>query len=107
MQTDTDPRRIVGSVRDEIEAARGTRIWADYVNALKLISQVVFKRSSAFILELMQNAEDSGLGLNSTGTFDIVLSHQRIKISHNGAPFSPKDVRALVSEHSRVPGIVH
>ncbi|HXM43991.1 MAG TPA: DUF3883 domain-containing protein [Bryobacteraceae bacterium] len=82
-------------MRAEIEAARGTRIWTDYVNALKLISQVVFTRSSAFILELLQNAEDSGLGLNSTGTFDIALNRRRIKVSHNGSPFAPADVRAL------------
>jgi hypothetical protein len=35
----------------------------DYVNALKLVSQVIFTRSSGFVLELIQNAEDAGLGL--------------------------------------------
>src|SRR5207249_7508471 len=90
-----DPKIVVGSIRSEIEAARGTRIWTDYVNALKLISQVVFTRSSAFILELLQNAEDSGLGIPSIGNFDVELSHKRIKVSHNGKPFAPEDVQAL------------
>ena len=65
------------------------------MNALKLISQVVFTRSSGFILELIQNAEDAGLGSSSPGMFEITLNQKRIKISHNGRPFTEDDVRAL------------
>ena len=49
-------KNIIETVRSEIEAARGTRIWTDYVHALQLISQVVFTRSSGFVLEFLQNA---------------------------------------------------
>lgn len=91
----TYAKEVVDNIRKEIEAARGTHIWDDYVNALRLISQVVFTRSSGFILELIQNAEDSGFGINETGHFEIRVNHQRIRISHNGRPFNENDVKAI------------
>jgi Protein NO VEIN, C-terminal len=88
-------RKVVEAVRSEIEAARGSRIWVDYVNALKLISQVIFTRSSGFILELLQNAEDSGIRLERAGFFEVSISRRRIRIVHNGAMFTERDLRAL------------
>ncbi len=88
-------KRIVETVRSEIEAAKGTRIWIDYVHALQLISQVVFTRSSGFVLEFLQNAEDAGLELDTRGEFDVSISPARIKISHNGRPFDEANLRAL------------
>jgi len=93
--TITNAKKVVDNIRKEIEAARGTRIWDDYVNALRLISQVVFTRSSGFILELIQNAEDSGLDMTESGTFEIRMNQQRVKISHNGRPFNENDVKAI------------
>ena len=90
-----EPRQVVERIRSEIEASRGSRIWPEYVQALKLISQVVFTRSSGFILELIQNAEDAGRGLDETGSFKISVNPARVKISHNGRPFSAQDVVAL------------
>ncbi|MBI2908898.1 MAG: DUF3883 domain-containing protein [Chloroflexi bacterium] len=95
MQNYEQAKAIVAAIRAQIESSRDTRIWVDYVNALKLISQVVFTRSSGFILELMQNAEDSGLGLCNSGEFQISVSSERVKISHNGKLFSEDDVKAL------------
>lgn len=88
-------KRILESVRKKIEAAKGTRIWGDYINALKLISQVVFTRSSGFVLELIQNAEDSGLGLKTVGEFLISVNMHRVKITHNGRPFNEDEIKAL------------
>ncbi len=88
-------KEVVDNIRKEIENARETHIWKDYVNALRLISQVVFTRSSGFILELIQNAEDSGLGLPGPGCFEISINHERIKVIHNGKPFDENDVRAI------------
>src|SRR5712692_7090298 len=84
----TEPFRVVEEIRKDIEASKGTRIWKDYVSALKLISQVVFTRSSGFILEFVQNAEDSGMGLTTRGVFRISLNKKRIRIEHNGRPFN-------------------
>ena len=88
-------KEVILKTREEIEQAKNTRVWQDYINALKLISQVVFTRSSGFILEFIQNAEDSGINLKNTGNFKIVINKKRIKIIHNGTPFSQNDVRSI------------
>ena len=95
IETITNAKEVVDNIRREIEGARGTHIWDDYVNALRLISQVVFTRSSGFILELIQNAEDSGLDMTEPGRFEIRMNKQRVKISHNGRPFNENDVKAI------------
>src|SRR3990167_4490233 len=95
IETITNAKEVVDNIRQEIEAARGTYIWDDYVNALRLISQVVFTRSSGFILELIQNAEDSGLEVEEPGNFEIRINQQRVKISHNGRLFNDNDVKAI------------
>lgn len=92
---DVDKKKVVEDIRKEIEASKNTYIWSDYVNALKLISQVVFTRSSGFILELIQNAEDAGMGIDSSGVFEIRINKKRVKITHNGGPFSENNVKAL------------
>jgi hypothetical protein len=94
-ETKLDPKAVVEDIRKRIEASRGTQIWGDYISALKLISQVVFTRSSGFILEFIQNAEDSGIGLSQDGVFEISISKHRVKIEHNGRPFNEGNVRAL------------
>jgi len=93
--TITNAKEVVDNIRKEIEDSRETHIWDDYVNALRLISQVVFTRSSGFILELIQNAEDSGLDVSQPGNFEIRINQQRVKISHNGRPFNENDVKAI------------
>lgn len=90
-----DAKLVVESIRKEVERGRGTRIWSDFINALNLISQVVFTRSSGFILELIQNAEDAGLGVPGSGVFNIRLSKDAVRIQHNGIPFSADDVAAI------------
>ncbi len=63
MENSTVRKKAIEDIRKKIEASKGTHIWGDYVNALKLISQVVFTRSSGFILELIQNADCQPLNL--------------------------------------------
>jgi len=95
MEDNVDKKKVVEGVRKEIEASKKTHIWTDYVNALKLISQVVFTRSSGFILELIQNAEDAGLGLGYPGVFEVKINKHRVKVLHNGRPFKKDNVEAL------------
>ena len=90
-----DKKKVVDDIQREIDASKETHIWSDYVNALKLISQVVFTRSSGFILEMIQNAEDAGLGQKSQGVLEIKINKDRVKIIHNGRPFSDNDGRAI------------
>lgn len=88
-------REVVEDIRKQVESARGTRIWGDFINALNLISQVVFTRSSGFVLELIQNAEDAGLAAPGPGVFKVRLGKERVKIEHNGTPFTADDVAAI------------
>ncbi len=89
-------KTTVDGIRNKIEACKGTRIWDDYINSLKLVSQVVFTRSSGFVLELIQNAEDAGQELKNTkGIFQIRINKHRIMVIHNGCPFTDQDVDAL------------
>ncbi|HBI22714.1 MAG TPA: hypothetical protein DDX84_00515 [Nitrospiraceae bacterium] len=78
MKDRQDKKKVVDNIRKEIEDSKGTHIWSDYVNALKLISQGVFTGSSGFILELIQNAEDAGFGLGYPGVFEIKINKNRI-----------------------------
>ena len=95
MEGEVQKRKVIYNIRNEIEGSNGTRIWSDHVNALKLISQVVFTRSSGFILEIIQNAEDAGIGSERPGELEIRINKERVKISHNGRPFSAEDVKAV------------
>lgn len=93
--TTHEAKSIIDTIQQEIKESKGTRIWSDYINALKLIAQVVFTRSSGFVLELVQNAEDAGLGLESPGVFEIRITQDKAKVTHNGRPFNEEDVKAL------------
>ena len=97
MVSSDQAKKIIDKVHQEIEASKGTRIWDGYINALKLISQVVFTRSSGFVLELIQNAEDAGLGLENPGLFEIKINQHRAMMTHNGKLFTEDDMEALCS----------
>ncbi len=90
-----EARQNVERVRHEIEQSRGTWVWKDYVNALRLIADVVFTRASGFILELVQNAEDAGRDLDTQGAVTISVSHTRLKFEHNGRLFTVGDLEAI------------
>jgi HSP90 family molecular chaperone len=88
-------RAAIEAIRSEFEASRNSRIWTDYVNALRLVSQVVFTRSSGFVLEFIQNAEDAGQGLSGKGEILISINKQRLKFVHNGRPFDDSNLGAI------------
>ena len=88
-------RAAVAVDRKDFESSRGSRIWTDYVNALRLVSQVVFTRSSGFVLEFIQNAEDAGQGLSGKGKISISVNRQRLKFVHNGRPFDDSNLEAI------------
>lgn len=95
MNPPTDKRAAVEAIRSAFEKSRDTHIWTDYVNALRLVSQVVFTRSSGFVLELIQNAEDAGQGLPGKGEVSISVNKRRLKFVHNGGPFDESNLRAI------------
>ncbi len=95
MNSHTDKRAAVEAIRQELDSSCGSRIWTDYVNALRLVSQVVFTRSSGFVLEFIQNAEDAGQGLPGKGEISININQQRLKFVHNGRPFDDSNLGAI------------
>ena len=40
MNSAPEKRAAIEAIRSEFEKSRGSRIWTDYVNALRLVSQV-------------------------------------------------------------------
>lgn len=95
MNTTPEKRAAVDAIRAEFESARGSRIWTDYVNALRLVSQVVFTRSSGFVLEFIQNAEDAGQSFSGKGEISISVNQQRLKFVHNGRSFDDSNLGAI------------
>src|SRR5712691_4065911 len=95
MTPDSEKRAAVEAIRLDLEKSRGSRIWTDYVNALRLVSQVVFTRSSGFVLEFIQNAEDAGQDLSGKGEVSISVNQRRLKFVHNGRPFDDANLGAI------------
>src|SRR5206468_1197295 len=95
MNSEAAKRAAVEAIRSEFEKSRDSRIWTDYVNALRLVSQVVFTRSSGFVLEFIQNAEDAGQGLSGKGEIFIRVNQHRLKFVHNGRPFNDSNLGAI------------
>ena len=88
-------KELIEKIKKAIEADKDRRIWKDAVRAVSLVSELVFTRSSHFIMELIQNAEDAGIGLPSTGEMTIRVSHKRVVVTHNARPFNEEDVNAI------------
>ena len=85
----------IEAIKEAILKDRNSRLWKDFTNSLKLITQVVFTKSSGFILEFIQNAEDAGGTQGHSGIFKISFGTNSIRITHNGRPFDEKDVESI------------
>jgi hypothetical protein len=46
-------------------------------------------------MEIIQNAEDAGIGLSENGEMEIRFSRKRVFITHDVRPFSKDNVNAL------------
>ena len=89
-------RELIEEIRNSIEADKGRRLWVDTVRAVSLVSELVFTRSSHFVMEFIQNAEDAGMdGQPADGEMTIRVSQERVLITHNARPFNEDDVDAI------------
>jgi len=88
-------KKFIEEVRQSIEAGKDRRIWEDAVRAVSLVSELIFTRSSHFVMEIIQNAEDAGMEETEKGEMEIRVSRKRVLITHNARPFSKQDVNAL------------
>src|SRR5258708_7012972 len=95
-----DPETWIGDIRTEILAAQTTRLWRDSINMLNTVSESVFSRAAHFILELLQNAEDACARSGHDGRVTFRVSPEDVRVTHNGAPFSPADASAICGVRS-------
>jgi len=84
-------KEIINQIQQEIEQQRTIGgIWEGYCNLQKLASGDIWESSTRYIYELLQNAEDA-----EAEEFKIYISKERIKIVHDGKPFTKDDVRNI------------
>jgi len=84
-------KEIINQIQKEIEQQRKIGgLWEGYCNLQKLASGDIWETSTRYIYELLQNAEDA-----KASEFKIYISKKRIKIVHNGKPFTKDDVRNI------------
>jgi hypothetical protein len=96
-----DCKSWVTQIRKDIDTSRRARLWQDSVNMLSTVSESIFSRSAHFILELLQNAEDAGSAFGTNrGEIEFRISPERIRVTHNGAPFNDTNVDALCGVRS-------
>lgn len=82
---------IINQIQQEIEQQREIGgLWEGYCNLQKLASGDIWESSTRYIYELLQNAEDA-----EATEFKIYISKERVKIVHNGKPFTRDDVRNI------------
>jgi len=90
-------RQEIKHIQDLIlKSIRGSYIGTDFLNLLNILSDFLFIKSSRFIMELLQNAEDACMEIgNTNGEFRILINDKRVRIEHNGKPFDENDLRAI------------
>jgi len=97
----SDARAYINEIRLDIEESSRTRLGKDSVNMLNTVSESIFSRSAHFILELLQNAEDAGPKNGPPyGEIEFAISEARIRITHNGMPFTTANVDAICGVRS-------
>lgn len=90
----------INEIQAEILKEASGRIAKDLGRSLSIISEMVFVRTARFIMELIQNAEDALIDADYPGEMEITVSNKRIKIIHNGKPFTREDVDAICGVRS-------
>lgn len=64
-------------------------------NSVESLATDIYSEDKRFIYELIQNADDAALNEDSELSIDILDNY--VVLSHNGAPFSSRDIRGLCS----------
>jgi hypothetical protein len=64
-------------------------------NSVESLATDIYSEDKRFIYELIQNADDAALNEDAELSIDILDNY--VVISHNGAPFTSRDIRGLCS----------
>lgn len=81
-------RNLIRQIQEKLEAQRKIGgLWNGFCNLQKVVSHDIWESHTRFIYELLQNAEDA-----KASEFEVYISKARIKVIHNGEPFSKEDI---------------
>jgi len=94
------PEEEIEAIRQNILESMKTRLGVDFKKLLDITADMVFLRASHFLMELIQNAEDALVDVSYPGEMVISISKKRIKIIHNGKPFTKEDLDAICGVRS-------
>ncbi|KAF2269756.1 hypothetical protein CC78DRAFT_452837 [Lojkania enalia] len=93
-QTDKEAREHIAQIREQ-KGLHGTDSnTSDLEAALKVLSEQLYQKSTHFLLELIQNADDNSYNV-STPTLDITYDELRLRIDCNEVGFSKRNVAAI------------
>jgi len=86
-----DGNEFIKQIQEEIKQQQKIGgLWEGYCNLQKLASGDIWESSTRYIYELLQNAEDA-----EASEFKVYISKKRVKIIHDGKPFTKDDVRNI------------
>jgi len=86
-----DGNELIIQIQEEIKQQQKIGgLWEGYCNLQKLASGDIWESSTRYIYELLQNAEDA-----EANEFKVYISEERVKIIHDGKPFTKDDVRNI------------
>src|ERR1700710_2955076 len=74
------------------EKAKNDSNSKDLARTLNVLSKTVFGDVNRFVFELLQNADDSSLGVDQDIDVEFHLLDNYLVFSHNGAHFTKEDV---------------
>ncbi|KAF1995054.1 hypothetical protein P154DRAFT_379511, partial [Amniculicola lignicola CBS 123094] len=101
-QTKEEAQEHINKIREE-KGLDGTHSnTSDLENALKVLSEQLYQKSTHFLLELVQNADDNSYNV-PIPTLDITYDRRTLRIDCNEVGFSKKNIAAIcrVGESSK------
>ena len=93
--TDTSLEKTINEIFNENININSPFQVVNLANSVESLATDIYSEDKRFIYELIQNADDAALNEDSELSIDILDNY--VVISHNGAPFSSRDIRGLCS----------
>lgn len=87
-----EEKQLDAEVRDCMEG-----LTSNLENSCRNVSEDLYAKSSHFILEMVQNADDNKYAENATPTLTIRIEDELVTFTSNELGFEPAHVRAICS----------
>ncbi len=95
-QLDIDLSELKREKQAQLEVSRDN-LHQRLDNALRLLSEDLYKKKTHFVLELIQNADDNAYDVGVTPCFEITITPNRLVVFNNERGFEEPNVKALCS----------